>query len=60
MDQSAVADPGFPPGEGANPRVGEGDGGWRRRHTILPNFPKNEIKWKEFTPLDLSMECILV
>ena len=40
----AVADPRFPPGEGANPPEG-------RQHTILPNFPKNCMKLKEFEPL---------
>ena len=39
-----VADPGFPLGGGAN-------SGWgRRQHTILPNFPQNCIKLKEFGP----------
>ena len=31
-------------------RGGEGDGGVGHRHTILPNFPKNCIKLKEFGP----------
>ena len=39
-----VADPGFPRGGGANsPGVG-------RQHTILPKFPKNCMKLKEFGP----------
>ena len=38
-----MADPGFPRGEGANPPVGCQD-------TILPNFPKNCMKLKEFGP----------
>ena len=39
----AVADPGFPWGGGANP-VG------RCQHVILPKFPKNSMKLKEFGP----------
>ena len=39
----AVADPGFPQGGGAN---SPGD----RQHTILPNFPQNCMKLKEFGP----------
>ena len=39
----AVADPGFPRGGGANSPRG-------RQHTILPNFPKNCMKLKEFGP----------
>ena len=39
----SVADPGFPRGGGANSPGG-------RQHTILPNFPKNCIKLKEFGP----------
>ena len=39
----AVADPGFPQGGGANSPGG-------RQHTILPNFPKNCMKLKEFGP----------
>ena len=39
----AVADPGFPRGGGANSPGG-------RQHTILPNFPKNCMKLKEFGP----------
>ena len=42
----AVTDPGFPQGRGANPR-GRGGG---RQHTILPNFPPNCMKLKEFGP----------
>ena len=38
-----VADPGFPRGGGANSPGG-------RQHTILPNFPKNCMKLKEFGP----------
>ena len=36
-----VADPGFPRGGGANSPGG-------CQHTILPNFPKNCMKLKEF------------
>ena len=36
-----VADPGFPPGGGSNCPGG-------RQHTILPKFPKNCMKLKEF------------
>ena len=39
----AVADPGFPRGGGINPP-------WCCQHTILPNFPKNCMKLKEFGP----------
>ena len=39
----AVADPGFPRGGGANSPGG-------CQHTILPNFPKNCMKLKEFGP----------
>ena len=39
----AVADPGFPRGGGANSPGG-------RQHMILPNFPKNCMKLKEFGP----------
>ena len=38
-----VADPGFPRGGGANFLGG-------RQHMILPNFPKNCMKLKEFGP----------
>ena len=38
-----VADPGFPRGGDANSPGG-------RQHTILPNFPKNCMKLKEFGP----------
>ena len=38
-----VADPGFPRGGGAN------HPGWRQ-HKILPNFPENYMKLKEFGP----------
>ena len=38
-----VADPGFPRGGGANSPEG-------RQHTILPKFPKNCMKLKEFGP----------
>ena len=40
----SVADPGFPKGGGTN-SPGEG-----RQHTMLPNFPKNCMKLKEFGP----------
>ena len=40
---SPVADPGFPRGGGAKSPGG-------RQHTILPNFPKNCMKLKEFGP----------
>ena len=40
-----MADPGFPRGGGAN-----SPGGGGRQHTILPNFPKNCMKLKEFGP----------
>ena len=40
-----VTDPGFPRGGGAN-----SPGGGGRQHTILPNFPKNCMKLKEFGP----------
>ena len=39
----SVADPGFPRGGGANSPGG-------RQHTILPYFPKNCMKLKEFGP----------
>ena len=39
-----VADLGFPLGGGAN------SPGGGRQHTILPNFPKNCMKLKEFGP----------
>ena len=38
-----VADLGFPRGGGANSPGG-------RQHTILPKFPKNCMKFKEFGP----------
>ena len=41
-----VADPGIPRGGVANSWGGGG-----RQHTILPNFPKNCMKLKEFGPL---------
>ena len=41
-ETSAVADLGFPRGGGTNSRGGG------RQHTILPNFPKNCMKLKEF------------
>ena len=40
---ASVADPGFPRGGGANSLGG-------RQHTILPHFPKNCMKLKEFGP----------
>ena len=43
LDRCAVADLGFPRGWGANSPGG-------RQHTILPNFPKNCMKLKEFGP----------
>ena len=42
----SVADPGFLRGGGAN------SPGGGRQHTILPYFPKNCMKLKEFGPLD--------
>ena len=39
--KGAVADPGFPRGGGANSPRGS-------QHTILPKFPKNCMKLKEF------------
>ena len=42
-DQDSVADLGFPRGGGANSPGG-------RQHTILPKFPKNCMKLKEFGP----------
>ena len=39
----SVTDPGFPRGGGANSPGG-------CQHTILPNFPKNCMKLKEFGP----------
>ena len=39
----SVADPGFPRGGGTQLPG-------RRKHTILPNFPKNCMKLKEFGP----------
>ena len=39
-----MADPGFPRGGGANPFGGG------RQHMILPNFPTNCMKLKEFGP----------
>ena len=39
-----MADPGFPRGGGAN------SPGGGRQHTILPCFPKNCMKLKEFGP----------
>ena len=41
-----MADPAFPRDEGTKP---PGEGG-RRQHTILPKFPKNCMKLKEFGP----------
>ena len=41
---NSVADPGFPRGGGAN------SPGGGRQHTILPNFPINCMKLKEFGP----------
>ena len=48
---SAVVDPGFPRGGGVN-SPGRGGGGVSvcRQHNILPNFPKNDMKLKEFGP----------
>ena len=42
-----MVDSGFPRGGGANSQVG---GGECRQFTILPNFPKNCMKLKEFGP----------
>ena len=42
---TTVADLGFPRGGGVN-----SPGGGGRQHTILPNFPKNCMKLKEFGP----------
>ena len=47
--RTSVADPGFPQVEGTNPRGGGGRGGGHQ-HTILPNFPQNCMKLKEFGP----------
>ena len=41
--KSPVADPGFPRGGAPTPQGG-------RQHTILPKFPKNGMKLKEFGP----------
>ena len=46
--QKPVADPGFPQGGGANSRGGH-------QHKILPNFPKNCMKLKEFGPPGASL-----
>ena len=46
---TSVADPEFPPGGGANPSA-EGC-----QHKILPNFPKNCMKLKEFGPGGASL-----
>ena len=43
-----VADPGFP--RGGAPTLGGGGGGAPTQHTILPNFPQNCMKLKEFGP----------
>ena len=43
MSGTAVADPGFPRGGAPTLRGG-------RQHMILPNFPKNCMKLKEFGP----------
>ena len=48
---NSVADPGFHQGGGAN-----SPGGWRQ-HTILPNFPKNCMKLKEFGPQGARVPC---
>ena len=63
LDALAAADPGFPQG-GANSPGG-------RQHTILPNFPENCMKSKEFgrpggggaplnPPLLGSIDCTLI
>ena len=46
MSSIPVADLGFPRGGGAN----SPGGGGGRQHTILPKFPKNCMKLKEFGP----------
>ena len=43
IESGSVADPGFPQGGGTNSPGG-------RHHTILPKFPKNCMKLKEFGP----------
>ena len=46
MNSSSVADPGFPRGGGGGATLrGRGC-----QHTILPKFPKNCMKLKEFGP----------
>ena len=52
MMMTAVADPGFPRGAGVNFPGG-------RQHTILPNFPKNCMKLKEFGPRGASLTPLL-
>ena len=44
LHSGAVADPGFPRGGAPTP--------WGRQHTILPKFPKNCMKLKEFVSCD--------
>ena len=44
LHPGAEADPGFPRGGAPTP--------WGRQHTILPKFPKNCMKLKEFVPCD--------
>ena len=43
--EKPVVDPGFPRNGGAN------SPGRERQHTVLPNFPQNCMKLKEFGPL---------
>ena len=50
---SPVEDPGFPPGGGANSPGG-------CQHTILPRFPKNCMKLKEFGPPGVRTSKILL
>ena len=45
-ERGTAADPGFPRGGGGGANSPGGGGG--RQHTILPNFPANCMKSKEF------------
>ena len=54
---TTVTGPGFPQGGGGNPRGG-GEGACYQ-HTILPKFPKNCIKLKEFGPWGCASKIIL-
>ena len=51
MHYKPVADPGFPRGGAPTPQGGG------CQHTILPKFPKNCIKLKEFAPLDPPLQA---